>query len=70
MAREYLIAYRKEHGLKSSDMAKRLDLSESYYSQIEKGNRQKKMDIALVALISNVTGMSMQEVIEYENALE
>lgn len=70
MAREYLIAYRKEHGLKSADMAKRLDLSESYYSQIEKGNRQKKMDIALVALISNVTGMSMQEVIECENALD
>ena len=37
MPREYLIDYRNKHGLKSVEMAKMLDLSESYYNQIEKG---------------------------------
>ena len=70
MPREYLIDYRNKHGLKSVEMAKMLDLSESYYNQIENGNRQKKMDIALVVLISNVTGIPMQEIIERETEPE
>ena len=70
MPRDYLIDYRARNGIKAVDMAERLGLSESYYSQIENGNRQKKMDIALVVLISNVTGIPMQEIIERETEPE
>ena len=48
-------------------MAERLGLSESYYSQIENGKRQKNMDIALVAVISKVTGIPLQEIVEHES---
>ena len=67
MPRQYLIDYRKENGIKAADMAERLGLSESYYSQIENGKRQKNMDIALVAVISKVTGIPLQEIVEHES---
>lgn len=70
MPRDYLIAYRNSNGIKAADMAKRLGLSESYYSQIENGKRQKKMDIALVSVISAVTGIPIAEIIERESEAE
>lgn len=70
MPRDYLIDYRARNGIKAVDMAKRLGLSESYYSQIENGKRQKKMDIALVSVISAATGIPIAEIIEYENEPE
>ena len=70
MPRQYLIDYRKENGIKAADMAERLGLSESYYSQIENGKRQKNMDIALVAVISKVTGIPLQEIVEHESCMD
>ena len=67
MPRDYLIKYRVRNGIKAADMAKQLGLSESYYSQIENGKRQKNMDIALVSVISKVTGIPLQEIVEHES---
>lgn len=66
MPRDYLIAYRKESGISATEMAEKLGLSESYYSLIENGKRQKNMDITLAALISNVTGIPIQRIVEIE----
>lgn len=66
MQRTYLKKYREENGIKAVDMAKRLDLSESYYNQIENGNRQNPMDITLVSKISAVTGMTVSDIVELE----
>ena len=66
MPRDYLIAYRKESGISAAEMAEKLGLSESYYSLIENGKRQKNMDITLAALISNVTGIPIQRIVEIE----
>lgn len=40
--RKYLISLRTEKGLTQKKIAQKLDISESYYNQIEKGERQKK----------------------------
>lgn len=68
MARTYLKQFREDNDIKSGEMAKRLGLSESYYSLIENGQRQKPMDITLVSRISAVTGMSIGEIVEMEEA--
>lgn len=68
MARTYLKQFREDNEIKSGEMAKRLGLSESYYSLIENGQRQKPMDITLVSRISAVTGMSIGEIVEMEEA--
>ncbi|ASN68325.1 hypothetical protein 10S11_63 [uncultured Caudovirales phage] len=48
---ERLIKYREEKGLLKKEMAKRLNISESYYNLIESGKREpsKRFMIALVA---------------------
>ena len=66
MERSYLKKFREEHGIKAADMAKALGLSESYYSLIESGKRQKPMDITLVSRISVATGLSIGEIVEME----
>lgn len=64
--REWLEAARSSKGLTQAEMAKRLDVSESYYSLIERGERQKKMDVTLVAKISAVLGIPLSRIVEYE----
>ena len=47
-------------------MAKKTEMSESYYALIENGKRQKKMDVTLVAKLSAVFGIPVTEIIELE----
>ena len=49
-----------------AEMAKRLDLSESYYSKIESGDRQRKMDIRLVSKLCKILDISIEEIIAKE----
>lgn len=46
MSREWLIELRKENKLIQLDIAKRIKVSESYYSQIENGKRNPSVSIA------------------------
>ena len=66
--RDWLLAARKESGLTQLEVAKKLDVSESYYSFIESGSRQKKMDITLAAKLSVVFGIPIEKIIEMERA--
>ena len=67
--REYLVALRKEKNLTQKELARKLDVSESYYNQIENGERQKKMDISLVNRLSLVLGIPITTIIKHENEL-
>lgn len=67
--RKYLISLRTEKGLTQKKIAQKLDISESYYNQIEKGERQKKMDITLLNRLSVVLEIPITVLIEYENKL-
>lgn len=67
--RKYLISLRTEKGLTQKKIAQKLDISESYYNQIEKGERQKKMDITLLNRLSVALEIPITVLIEYENKL-
>ena len=67
--REYLLTLRKEKNLTQKELAQKLDVSESYYNQIENGERQKNMDISLVNRLSLVLEIPITTIIEYENKL-
>lgn len=60
--RDWLIKARTEKGLTMKQMSKALDVSESYYSMIEAGNRQKRMDLTLVSKLSTVLGIPIAEI--------
>lgn len=64
--REWLKEKRTERGLTMKQMAAQLDITESYYSLIEGGERQKKMDISLAKKLSEVLGMPAERVFELE----
>lgn len=67
--REHLISLRTEKGLTQKQIAQKLDISESYYNQIEKGERQKKMDITLLNRLSLALEIPITVLINYENKL-
>ena len=64
--RDWLKQKRTEKGLTMAEMAAQLDLTESYYSRIENGDRQKKMDVTLLCKLSDVLGMTTDEIILLE----
>lgn len=69
MAREYLALLRTQRNESQQDVADALGISRQYYSLIENGDRQKKMDIALISAIATHFGLSMAEIVKYEQEL-
>ena len=67
--REYLVALRKEKNFTQRQTAEKLDISESYYNQIENGERQKKMDISLINRLSVVFDVPITTIIDFESQL-
>ena len=67
--RDWLKSNRLLNGFTMKDLADKLDISESYYSMIENGERQKKMDITLVTRLSVVLGIPIQRIVELEEEL-
>lgn len=65
--REWLLELRTGKGLTQKQMADKLDISEAYYSYIEKGERQKNMDISLVSKLSAIFGIPVQKIVDLEN---
>lgn len=64
--RDWLKEKRTAKGLTMAAMAEKLDLTESYYSLIEAGKRQQKMDIVLVGKLSAVLSIPVAEIVELE----
>lgn len=64
--RDWLKKCREENGITQAQMAKKLDISEGYYSYIESGDRQKRMDITLVSKLSSIFDLSIQRIVELE----
>ena len=67
--REYLKNKREELQLTQLDVAKELCVSESYYSLIEKGSRQKKLGLDIAVKLSGVLGVEVDWIIEQEKGL-
>lgn len=66
--REWLKNLRQERGMTQQQVAKKMGLSTSYYSFIETGFRQKKMDIVVIAKLAEVFDISIQEIADLETA--
>lgn len=67
--RTYLIDRRAEKNLTQQDVANQLGISRQYYSAIENGERQKKMEITLVAKLSTILELPISTIIENENII-
>lgn len=64
--RDWLKEQRKEKGLTAKEVGDKLNISESYYSLIESGQRQKKMDLTLVAKLSSVLEIPIDQIVANE----
>lgn len=67
--REYLKKLREEHGYTMQVIADKIGISKQYYQCIEVGKRQQNMDITLAVKLSEIFGISIQSIIEYERQL-
>ena len=66
--RSWLKEKRIEAGATMDEMASGLNISTAYYSMIESGERQKKMDITLASKLATIFGMTLSEVVKLEEA--
>ena len=66
--REWLRKARESKGMTKRQAADALGMTGCYYGFIEKGVRKKKMDIALITQISELFGLSIQEIADFENS--
>lgn len=64
--RNYLKDLRAKKSLTQLDVAKKLNITESYYSLIENGERQQKMTIDLAQKLADVFGVSLEYIFEKE----
>lgn len=69
MERKYLIDLRTQRNESQQDVADGIGFSRQYYSMIEDGSRQKRMDVALIALLANHFGVTVGEIVEAEQRL-
>ncbi len=68
--RTWLKNAREACGLTMKGTAEKLDISESYYSMIESGSRQKTLDISLASKISLLLNIPLQNIVDNEKALQ
>lgn len=67
--RKWLRDSRTDKGLTMKDMGVKLGISENYYSQIEAGIRQKKMDLTLASSLSSILGISVADIVQLEDQM-
>lgn len=64
--RQYLKDLREKKNLSQQEVANLLKITRQYYTQIENGERQKKMDIDIIQKLAAVFGVSVDYIIEQE----
>ena len=62
----YLRSRRMKINSTMNDMAKKLDISESYYSLIENGDRQTDMSLSIIEKLAKAFGVSVQTIVKEE----
>lgn len=64
--REYLIDIRNSKGFTQKYVSERLGVSESYYSLIEHGERQKDMNVLTLHKLSKIFKVSTKSLLDKE----
>lgn len=67
--RSWLKNIRREAGLTMKQVSEKLGISESYYSSIESGVRQQKMDLLLASGLSSIFKVPVAQIVEWEHEL-
>ncbi len=65
--RMWLKKMREKFGLTQNEIASQVGVTQSYYSLIEKGERQEDMPISMVQKLSEIFGISIEEILKMEN---
>ncbi len=65
--RSWLKRLRQDNSKTQLEIAKKLDISESYYNLIENGERQKQLSMELAQRIADVFGISLDYISEQES---
>lgn len=64
--REYLKTLRTDKKLTQADIAKELDISESYFCLIENGERKQEMSLSMLCKLAEVLGVPLSDLIAAE----
>lgn len=67
--REYLKNLRINSNMTMQDVADAFGITKQYYEMIESGDRQKKMDVTLVAKISSLFNVPIERIAMYEQEI-
>lgn len=70
MVRKYLMTLREQQNESQQNVADALGISRQYYSMIENGDRQKRMDVMLIAAISTHFCVPVAEIVAHERAFD
>lgn len=65
--RKWLKAEREQAGFTMKDMAAKLLISESYYSMIESGERQRVLDLGVAVKLAEIFGITIEQITKNEN---
>lgn len=67
--REYLKKLRESNGYTMQYVADRIGISKQYYQRIEVGDRQQNMNITLAVKLSEIFGVTIENIIKNEKEL-
>lgn len=65
--RDWLKDARMQKNLTMKQAADNLGISESYYSMIENGDRQKTLDLSMAQKLSDLFCMTIQQIVDCES---
>lgn len=68
--REWLKEKRQAAGLTMAQMAEKIGVTESSYSKIEAGERQKRMDIEIARLLASAFGVTVDDIATFESGVK
>lgn len=68
--REWLKEKRQAAGLTMAQMAEKIGVTESSYSKIESGERQKRMDIDIAQLLAFAFGLTVDDIATFESGVK
>lgn len=68
--REWLKEKRQAAGLTMAQMAEKIGVTESAYSKIESGERQKRMDIEIARLLASAFCVTVDDIATFESGVK
>ena len=69
MARKWLKEAREKSGFSMKVLAKELNISESYYCEIENYNRQKRLDFTFAMKLSELLSVPIKTILDEESKI-